>query len=251
MPSPTTIRAYEDRGDAARAEPTDNATVSGRRPVRTRLTATDAMRTKLRLDTAYSHTRWSQWRVPPATDAPTMRKTARVSSCPSGFTELVDAGADGALGVAAGQTGDKRSDEAVAPTTSAPAKATSARERTDSRCVDQRRTPSRPARADCRSAATRPGIQALPAPPPRPTAASCSASAIRSTPAGCDPRSSATASFRPPPRTAEPSGSKPTHTYSKERQFRTPPSPDVRSSAVDMESLARPTDNDERLRFGE
>ena len=137
----------EERGDAAPAEPTDKATVSGRRPDRTRFTATDAMCTKLRLDTAYSHTRWSQWRVPPAPGRPDNEEDDEGEQRPFRLTELVDAGADGALGVAEGQTGDKRGDEAVAPTSSAPAKATAAREKTDSRCVYPRPTPSRPARA--------------------------------------------------------------------------------------------------------
>ena len=91
--------------------------------------------------------RWSQWRVPPAPGRPDNEEDDEGEQRPFRLTELVDAGADGALGVAEGQTGDKRGDEAVAPTSSAPAKATAAREKTDSRCVYPRPTPSRPARA--------------------------------------------------------------------------------------------------------
>ena len=41
------------------------------------------------------------------------------------------------------------------------------------------------------------------------------------------------------------------HSLDALSEFRTPVSPDVRSLAVDMESPARPSDNDEGPRFGE
>ena len=61
-------------------------------PNRTRLTATGAMRTTLRRDTAYSHTRWSRWRVPPAPGRPDNEEEDEGEQLPFRLAELVDAG---------------------------------------------------------------------------------------------------------------------------------------------------------------
>ena len=78
-------RAQQDREDHCRfQEHRYGKAFAGLSPDRARLRATGAIRTMLRLNSAYSHARQSQCGSAAGTmTPPKMRKTTRLSSCPS------------------------------------------------------------------------------------------------------------------------------------------------------------------------